>query len=75
MDIQVSLSTSSGTKDSVSAEISSTVDEETTVNEENDKETTLGDALNSIKDTSLASVEELQNLAGGADIKVHILFL
>lgn len=75
MDIQVSLSTSSGTKDSVSAEISSTVDEETTVNEENDKETTLGDALNSIKDTSLASVEELQNLAGGADIKVHILSL
>ena len=75
MDIQVSLSTSSGTKDSVSAEISSTVDEETTVNEENDKETTLGDALNSIKDTSLASVEELQNLAGGADINVHILFL
>lgn len=73
MDFQVSLSTSSGTKESISAEISSRVDEETTVNDENDKETTLGDALNSVKDTSLASVEELQNLAGGADIKVHIL--
>ncbi|KAL0547936.1 hypothetical protein IC582_012375 [Cucumis melo] len=66
---QVSLSTSSGTKDSSSAEVSSVVDEETTVNEEDDKETTLGDALNSVKDTSIASVEELQNLAGGADIK------
>ncbi|KAK3023742.1 hypothetical protein RJ639_044407 [Escallonia herrerae] len=32
---------------------------------------TLGDALsvNQVKDTSLASVEELQNLAGGSDIK------
>lgn len=33
---------------------------------------TLGDALSisQVKDTSLTSVEELQNLAGGADIKV-----
>lgn len=33
---------------------------------------TLGDAIsvNQVKDTSLASLEELQNLAGGADIKV-----
>ncbi|XP_022935314.1 brefeldin A-inhibited guanine nucleotide-exchange protein 5-like isoform X2 [Cucurbita moschata] len=66
---QVSLSTSSGTKESISAEISSGVDEENTVSDENGNETTLGDALNSVKDTSLASVEELQNLAGGADIK------
>lgn len=72
MDIQVSLSTSSGTKESISAETSSKVVEETAVTDENDKETTLGDALNSVKDTSLASVEELQNLAGGADIKVHL---
>ncbi|KAG6582539.1 Brefeldin A-inhibited guanine nucleotide-exchange protein 5, partial [Cucurbita argyrosperma subsp. sororia] len=66
---QDSLSTSSGTNESISAEISSTVDEKTTVNEENDKGTTLGDVLDSVKDTSIASVEELQNLAGGADIK------
>lgn len=32
---------------------------------------TLGDALNQIKETSLASVEELHNLAGGADIKAY----
>lgn len=35
---------------------------------------TLGEALNQAKDSSLASVEELHNLAGGADIKV-LLFL
>lgn len=45
--------------------------EETSSSGENEKETTLGDELSikRIKDTSLASVEELQNLAGGADIK------
>lgn len=33
---------------------------------------TLGDALsqNPVKDASIASLEELQNLAGGSDIKV-----
>lgn len=36
----------------------------------NDKEITLGDALNQVKDASPTSLEELQNLAGGADIKV-----
>lgn len=36
----------------------------------NEKEMTLGDALTRAKETSLASVEELQSLAGGADIKV-----
>ncbi|KAI4380307.1 hypothetical protein MLD38_006512 [Melastoma candidum] len=35
----------------------------------NEKEMTLGDALTQAKETSLASVEELQTLAGGADIK------
>uniref|UniRef100_A0A5B6ZVK9 Putative brefeldin A-inhibited guanine nucleotide-exchange protein 5 n=1 Tax=Davidia involucrata TaxID=16924 RepID=A0A5B6ZVK9_DAVIN len=45
--------------------------EETCLDDQNDKEMTLRDALsmNQVKDTSLASVEELQNLAGGADIK------
>ncbi|KAG9443870.1 hypothetical protein H6P81_015210 [Aristolochia fimbriata] len=46
-------------------------DGEITVDEHDEKKTTLGDelSLNRAKDTSLASVEELQNLAGGADIK------
>ncbi|KAK9274482.1 hypothetical protein L1049_021730 [Liquidambar formosana] len=45
--------------------------EETPLGDQNEKEMTLSDALamNQVKDTSLASVEELQNLAGGADIK------
>ncbi|KAA8523374.1 hypothetical protein F0562_009797 [Nyssa sinensis] len=45
--------------------------EETDLDDQNDKEITLRDALsmNQVKDTSLSSVEELQNLAGGADIK------
>ncbi|KAL6333809.1 hypothetical protein AAG906_028995 [Vitis piasezkii] len=36
-----------------------------------EKEMTLGDALpmNQVKDTALASIEELKNLAGDADIK------
>ncbi|KAL3523231.1 hypothetical protein ACH5RR_016065 [Cinchona calisaya] len=44
---------------------------EASSNDQNDKEVTLGDAVsvNQVKDTSLTSVEELQNLAGGADIK------
>ena len=44
--------------------------EETSLGDENEKGITLGDALNQAKETSLASVEELHNLAGGADIKV-----
>ncbi|XP_021732781.1 brefeldin A-inhibited guanine nucleotide-exchange protein 5-like [Chenopodium quinoa] len=41
------------------------------VDDQSEKEMTLGDALsqNPVKDESIASVEELQNLAGGADIK------
>ncbi|XP_034700058.1 brefeldin A-inhibited guanine nucleotide-exchange protein 5 isoform X2 [Vitis riparia] len=44
---------------------------ETSSGDQTEKEMTLGDALsmNQVKDTALASVEELQNLAGGADIK------
>ncbi|XP_068661146.1 brefeldin A-inhibited guanine nucleotide-exchange protein 5-like isoform X2 [Aristolochia californica] len=44
---------------------------EITMDEHDEKKTTLGDelSLNRAKDTSLASMEELQNLAGGTDIK------
>lgn len=35
---------------------------------------TLGDALSQTKDASPTSLEELQNLAGGADIKVNHLY-
>lgn len=49
--------------------------EEAVLDDQSDRGMTLGHALslNQVKETSLASVEELQNLAGGADIKV-ILF-
>ncbi|GAB4845824.1 Brefeldin A-inhibited guanine nucleotide-exchange protein 5 [Ancistrocladus abbreviatus] len=45
--------------------------DETSSNEQNEKGMTRGGALssNQVEGTSLASVEELQNLAGGADIK------
>ncbi|XP_042503350.1 brefeldin A-inhibited guanine nucleotide-exchange protein 5 [Macadamia integrifolia] len=54
-----------------SAVCSNSKDSETSQNDEDDKVTTLGDALsmNRDKDASVASVEELQSLAGGADIK------
>jgi guanine nucleotide-exchange factor len=42
--------------------------------DQDEKGMTLGEALTQVKDTSLASVEELHNLAGGVDIKV-LLFL
>ncbi|KAJ9682578.1 hypothetical protein PVL29_018492 [Vitis rotundifolia] len=44
---------------------------ETSSGDQTEKEMTLGDALsmNQVKDIALASVEELQNLAGGVDIK------
>lgn len=43
--------------------------------EQAEKKLTLGDALsmNRAKDTSLTSLEELHNLAGGADIKVPFI--
>ncbi|MBA0690422.1 hypothetical protein Goari_008097, partial [Gossypium aridum] len=52
--------TSSGSADHTEAASSS---------DQNDNETTLGDALNWVKDTTFASIEELQKLAGGADLK------
>lgn len=44
--------------------------EGTAISDQSENGITLGDALNQAKGTSLASVEELHNLAGGADIKV-----
>ncbi|MBA0865974.1 hypothetical protein Goshw_016788 [Gossypium schwendimanii] len=52
--------TSSGSADHTEAASSS---------DQNDNGTTLGDALNWVKDTTFASIEELQKLAGGADHK------
>lgn len=45
--------------------------EEAVLDDQSDRGMTLGHALslNQVKEMSLASVEELQNLAGGADIK------
>ncbi|XP_031256027.1 brefeldin A-inhibited guanine nucleotide-exchange protein 5 isoform X3 [Pistacia vera] len=60
---------SSGHTETSSADNSSPKKEETTLSDQNENGMTLGDALNQAKDTSLASVEELHNLAGGADIK------
>ncbi|KAG4144466.1 hypothetical protein ERO13_D05G038800v2 [Gossypium hirsutum] len=52
--------TSSGSADHTEAASSS---------DHNDNGTTLGDVLNWVKDTTFASIEELQKLAGGADLK------
>lgn len=51
---------------------SKTSEEASSAYDQNEKEMTLGDALSHdpVKDASIASLEELQNLAGGADIKV-----
>ncbi|XP_057506724.1 brefeldin A-inhibited guanine nucleotide-exchange protein 5 isoform X2 [Actinidia eriantha] len=68
------VSTTSGSvphKDAASENSSNSEVEEAALDEQNDKGTTLGDELsvNQVNETSIASVEELQNLAGGADIK------
>ncbi|KAJ6406636.1 hypothetical protein OIU84_010196 [Salix udensis] len=71
-DSQAQVSTSTGStenEEAASAEKSDLSTEETPNADQNEEEMTLGDALNQIKETSLASVEELHNLAGGADIK------
>ncbi|XP_027369107.1 brefeldin A-inhibited guanine nucleotide-exchange protein 5 isoform X1 [Abrus precatorius] len=52
-----------------SAENLNTKSDESSMGDSNDKEMTLGDALSHAKDASPTSLEELQNLAGGADIK------
>lgn len=75
-EIQVSaLPTSSGHTEASSADNSSHTTEETALSDQNEDGMTLGDALTQAKDASLASVEELHNLAGGADIKVHLFYL
>lgn len=58
-------------KEAAAKNESNLVNEQVLSSDQNDRESTLGDALstNQVKDTSLASLEELQNLAGGADIK------
>ncbi|KAJ4835000.1 Brefeldin A-inhibited guanine nucleotide-exchange protein 5 [Turnera subulata] len=67
---QVSTSTiSAGNAEVAPADKSHANVEETPAADQNEEGITLGDALNQVKETSLASVEELQNLAGGADIK------
>lgn len=69
--IQVPAQSGSGTCiEATSAGSSNSKVEEATLGQTGN-EMTLGDALlmNQVKDTSLASVEELQNLVGGADIK------
>ncbi|XP_057747505.1 brefeldin A-inhibited guanine nucleotide-exchange protein 5 [Arachis stenosperma] len=55
--------------EAASAENSNTKYDETSLGESNEKEMTLGDALSQAKDALPASLEELQHLAGGADIK------
>lgn len=73
---QVSTSTgSTGNDEAALAEKSDLSTEETPNADKNEEEMTLGDALNQIKETSLASVEELHNLAGGSDIKVYISYI
>ncbi|KAK7291769.1 hypothetical protein RIF29_07169 [Crotalaria pallida] len=52
-----------------SSENLNTKSDEISIGDSNEKEMTLGDALTQAKDTSPTSLEELQNLAGGADIK------
>ncbi|XP_065849956.1 brefeldin A-inhibited guanine nucleotide-exchange protein 5 isoform X1 [Euphorbia lathyris] len=71
-DLQTQVSTSSGS----AGNMESTLTEKSNIEVEggptsdaSEEGMTLGDALNHVKETSLASVEELQNLAGGADIK------
>ena len=57
-----------------SAENLNTKSDESSMGDSNEKEMTLGDALSQAKDASPTSLEELQNLAGGADIKVNQLY-
>ena len=59
--------------EAITTQNSNTEAEETSAADQNEKEMTLGDQLNQAKETPIASVEELHNLAGGADIKVHII--
>ncbi|XP_021597943.1 brefeldin A-inhibited guanine nucleotide-exchange protein 5 isoform X2 [Manihot esculenta] len=67
---QVSTSSSSAVNvEATSEEKSNAKVEETLTMDQNEEGMTLGDAHDKMKETSLASVEELLNLAGAADIK------
>ncbi|KAF2579185.1 hypothetical protein F2Q68_00004946 [Brassica cretica] len=65
----VSSSSSVSQEEHVSGDSSSLKTEEIIAADQSEKEMTLGDALTQAKDTTLASVEELHTLVGGADIK------
>lgn len=60
--------------DSNSSSSTKADDGEISIDDQEEKKITLGDALsmNQGNGASLASVEELQTLAGGADIKVTV---
>jgi hypothetical protein len=72
-EFQVSVSTaSSAVKDPHSSSTKESENGEISSDTQSDEKVTLGDALsmNRASEASPTSVEELQNLAGGADIKV-----
>lgn len=70
------ISGSATTKETASENNLNAEVQETILDDQSDKEPTMADALpvKEVKETPLASVEELHNLAGGADIKVCLLF-
>ncbi|KAL6131424.1 hypothetical protein ACLB2K_069800 [Fragaria x ananassa] len=72
-DLQVSSSASVGNLEAITTQNSNTEAAETSAADQNEKEMTLGDQLNQAKETSIASVEELHNLAGGLTSR-YILF-
>ncbi|KAM0975057.1 brefeldin A-inhibited guanine nucleotide-exchange protein 5-like [Malus sylvestris] len=67
--LEVASTGSVGHIEAISGQNSNTEAEETSSEGQSEKEMTLGDQPNQVKDTPIASVEELHNLAGGADIK------
>ncbi|CAN6541337.1 unnamed protein product [Malus baccata var. baccata] len=67
--LEVASTGSVGRIEAISGQNSNTEAEETSSEGQSEKEMTLGDQPNQVKDTPIASVEELHNLAGGADIK------
>ncbi|KAI9114056.1 hypothetical protein K1719_015307 [Acacia pycnantha] len=66
---ETSLGSRGHTEAASEAENSNTNPKETSSDNLDEKQITSGDALNQVKDASATTLEELQNLAGGADIK------
>ncbi|KAG2691211.1 hypothetical protein I3843_08G000100 [Carya illinoinensis] len=60
---------SAGESEAVTVENSNTKVDEASLADQDEKGMTLGEALNQVKGSSLASVEELPNLTGSVDIK------